>query len=195
MLTIACLLKNGPGFNHKAVKRLMQQCEIIPHTRFVCLSDSKVPCERIELQHNWPRWWGQLELFRPGLFDGPVLYMDLDTTIIRDPKLKIGRGEFWSLKCPKMGKPTSGIMAWDGDFSHIYKSAHLHRKSEDDWVNDGIFPHVQPKIIQDHYPGFYSYKVHVRDKKLPRDADVVYFHGHPRPWQLTESEPYKALLQ
>jgi len=195
MLTIACLLRSGgPDFNEKHVARLMYQCEVIPHNRFVCLSDVPVACERIPLKHNWARWWGQVELFRPGLFDGPVLYMDLDTTVIRDPEIKVGSGEFWALKCPRYGKPTSGIMAWHGDFSRIYEQRDSDMR-HDRWVNEGIFPHVAPKLLQDHLPGFYSYKMHIRDKRLPRDTRVVYFHGKPRPWKLSDGEKYKALLQ
>ncbi len=197
MLTIACLLRSGgPDFNEKHVARLMEQCEVIPHTRFVCLSDVDVPCERIKLSHKWARWWGQIELFRPGLFEGPVLYLDLDTTVLRDPEIRVNPGEFWSLKCPYTAKPTSGVMAWNGDFSRIYQAAVTgcdmnHAR----WVNEGIFPHVEARILQDHCAGFYSYKKHVRDKKLPRDARVIYFHGKPRPWRLPDSEKYKAVLQ
>lgn len=196
-LTIACLLRaGGPDFNEKHVDRFIEQCAIIPHKRLVCFSDVDVSCERIALKNNWARWWGQIELFRPGLFTGPVLYLDLDTTVIRDPQIKVAPGEFWSLKCPYTAKPTSGIMAWDGDFSRIYHAAVTGcDMSHARWVNEGIFPHVAPKFLQDEYAGIYSYKKHVREKKLPRDASVIYFHGKPRPWRLPETEKYKAILQ
>jgi len=196
MLTIACLLKaGGPDFNEKHVARLRKQCERIPHERFVCLSDVDVPCERIALLHKWPRWWGQCELFRPGLFSGPVIYMDLDTTVLADPGINIEPGDFWSLKCQRKGVPTSGIMGWWGDFSKIYEAAQTTDTDPYRWVNEGIFPHVRPKLLQDHLPGFYSYKDHVRGKQLPVDAAVIYFHGKPRPWRLPDDEPHKAVLQ
>jgi alpha-N-acetylglucosamine transferase len=50
--------------------------------RFVCLSNVDVPCERIPLEHDWPGWWSKIELFRPGLFEDRVLYLDLDLVII-----------------------------------------------------------------------------------------------------------------
>lgn len=60
--------------------------------RFVCLTN--VPdefngtIETIPLKHNWPGWWGKLELFRPGVFeDGDrVFYIDLDSIIIQSIK-------------------------------------------------------------------------------------------------------------
>ena len=190
MLTIACLLKvkheGKPEFQPEHVARLQRQCAVIPHDRFVCLSDVDVPCERIPLSGAWPRWWGQLALFEPGLFTGPVLYFDLDTTILRDPGLVPAPGEFWALACPLHGTPTSGIMAWNGDFSAIYHGTPKRERRPARWVNEGIFPHVAPILIQDRLPGFYSYKRHVRGKALPADARVVYFHGQPRPWDIPE---------
>lgn len=189
MLTIATLLRSGGEYNARHVERLRKQCEQhIPHERFVCLSDVNVPCHQIRLAHDWPRWWGQCELFRPDLFDGPVLYMDLDTTVLRDPQIVIEFGEFWSLGWPRNGvmTPTSGVMAWWGGFSHIYEATKKTDRNPLRWVNDGIFPHIKPKIIQDRFPGFYSYKRDVRDKGVPADARVIFFHGKPRPWQVPE---------
>lgn len=191
MLTIACLLKSGGEFKAEHVARLKQQCAKIPYERFVCLSDVKVPCERIPLVHNWPRWWGQCELFRRDLFDGPVLYMDLDTTIIKDPGLVIEPNDFWALGWDGAThqhamEPTSGVMAWWGDFSHIYEKCKVLTMRPAMWVNEGIFPFQPAQFIQERFPGFYSYKRDVRHKGLPADATVVYFHGTPRPWDIPE---------
>lgn len=188
MLTIATLLKSGKEFAPDHVARLKRQCNKIPHTRFVCLSDVDVPCERIPLLHNWPTWWGQCELFRPGLFYGPVLYMDLDTTVLRDPSIVVEQGEFWALGWyGKRGlEPTSGVMAWWGDFSRIYEKAKALDKRPTRWVNEGIFPNVTPRIIQERFQGFYSYKRDIRDKPMPKDVTVVYWHGQPRPWHMKE---------
>ena len=86
VLTVATLLKSGGDFSVRHVERLQGQiAKVLPDAEFVCLSDVPVPCRRIPLIHDqWVRWWGQIELFRPGLFTGPVLYMDLDT-IVRGP--------------------------------------------------------------------------------------------------------------
>lgn len=187
MLTVATLLRSGGDFTVRHVARLRDQiAKVLPDARFVCLSDVAVPCDRIPLIHdNWVRWWGQLELFRPNLFTGPVLYMDLDTTVLRDPGIPVAENEFWSLEGPIRPFPTSGIMSWWGDYSRIYLANKETTFRRQKWVNDGIFPHVTPKIIQQHVPGFYSYKVHIKHRKaLPEDTRVVYFHGYPRPWDL-----------
>lgn len=55
----------------------------IPH-KFVCLSNVEVPVERIALMNNWQGWWSKIELFRPGLFEGRVLFLDLDLLVMKD---------------------------------------------------------------------------------------------------------------
>jgi alpha-N-acetylglucosamine transferase len=85
MLNVVCLLRQGGkvGYNAEWVYKLQRavaQHLSIPH-RFVCLSDCEVSCDRIELQYSDSGFWAKLELFRPGLFNGPVLYIDLDTVI------------------------------------------------------------------------------------------------------------------
>jgi hypothetical protein len=187
VLTILSLLRSGGDFDASHVARLKDQCAVIPHERFVCFSDVEVPCERIVLKHDWRRWWGQLELFSV-VFDGPVLYFDLDTTVLKDPQIPIERGDFWSLAWPRKGvrQPTSGVMAWWGDFSSIYYDALGESMDPDRWVNEAIFKNIQPKIIQDHVPGFYSYKRQVRHRGVPDDARIIFWHGRPRPWNLPE---------
>lgn len=82
-LTIACVLRAGGAFTPEWVGRLQGMvAEHAPPHRFVCLSDQPVPCERVPLEHEWPRWWPKIECFRPGLFQGPVLYLDLDTIVV-----------------------------------------------------------------------------------------------------------------
>ena len=49
-LTVACVLKTGGCYNAEYVRRL--KCGVDAHLRghrFVCLSDTDVPCERIPL--------------------------------------------------------------------------------------------------------------------------------------------------
>lgn len=82
-LTIACVLRSGGVYDAEWVAKLQRGVArhmTLPH-RFVCLSDVDVPCERIPLVTDWPGWWSKIELFRKGLFDGPVLYTDLDSVI------------------------------------------------------------------------------------------------------------------
>jgi len=83
-LTILSVLKSGGEYDAGWVSKLMRACTrnlTIPH-RFECLSDVEVPCQRIPLKHDWPGWWSKIEIFRPGVIQGPTLYLDLDTVIV-----------------------------------------------------------------------------------------------------------------
>lgn len=93
MITVACVYWAGRFRGREAIytpewvgklRNMVRQNLPVEH-RFVCLTNSRVPCEKIPLKHNWPGWWSKIELFRPGLFENDrVLYLDLDTVIFKD---------------------------------------------------------------------------------------------------------------
>lgn len=195
-VTVACVLRSGGEFRPEHVARLKAMCErFVPHERFVCLSDVEVPCERIELLHAWPRWWGKCELFRPKLLDGPTLYFDLDTTITAPFSVPLKVGDFWMLRdfyeYERRGKstPASGVMAWHGRFTAIYESLRVRSSppTAAEWDQRHIAQFVRAKLLQAHLPGIYSYKAHIRGKPMPADARVICYHGQPRPWAVEEA--------
>lgn len=56
--------------------------------KFYCLTnkmDADIPAEKIPLSHpnEWPGWWAKIDLHRPDLPSGRILYLDLDIHIIR----------------------------------------------------------------------------------------------------------------
>ncbi|RYF05591.1 MAG: hypothetical protein EOO77_28205, partial [Oxalobacteraceae bacterium] len=88
MLTVACVFKSfaGTAFGHSYDATWVQKLAsgaarhlTVPH-RFVCLTNMGEieGVETIPLSNDWPGWWSKVEMFRPGLFDGPVLSFDLD---------------------------------------------------------------------------------------------------------------------
>jgi hypothetical protein len=175
---------------HDGVKRNLT----IPH-RFRCLSDMDVPCGE-KLEHDWPKWWPKLELFRPGVIQNPTLYLDLDT-IVTGP-LDAFRNihtdfamlrSFWN--DDMVG---SGVMWFSGDnvphgvytkFSRQADAyiAHYKRVEHAPYIGDQAFiwDTLNRDIAQvnDWVDGIYSYKFHC-SKRLPKDARIVCFHGHPR---------------
>lgn len=204
MITVACVLRSGGIYDAKWVRKLRDGVArhlTMPH-RFVCLSDVGVPCERIALKTDWRGWWSKIELFRHGLFDGPVLYFDLDTVIVGSldaiaayPHLFTMAHEFYRphLLC-------STAMAWTGDYSFIHRAfaadpvviaAKYDAVTPDDRVGDQAF-------IEDCLKGrkvdtfrdlfgersIASYKVHACQAAPPADAAAVAFHGRPKPHEL-----------
>lgn len=197
MLTVICVLRSGGIYDASWVEKLKRGCERhMPKHIFNCLSDVPVPCNRIPMQHDWPSWWSKIELFRPGVIDGPTLYLDLDTVIVG--KVEILRNgvdfamlqSFW--KADMVG---SGVMYFSGENvpTHIYEKfakqpkayiAHHERNAEGTYVGDQAYifdcmKHDVPRI-NDYLPGIKSYKMHCT-RRLPADASIVCFHGQPRP--------------
>lgn len=126
MLTVACVLRQGGRYSAAWVRKLrhgvarhLKQ----PH-RFVALADGP-PVEGVEtipLATAWPGWWSKIELFRPGLFSGPVLYIDLDSVIV-GPLDGLARTTPGFTMCRDFIAPAnknSSVMAWLGDYSILW---------------------------------------------------------------------------
>lgn len=128
MITVACVLRAGGkvGYDASWVEILQNSVKrnlTIPH-RFVCLSDVDVSCERISLDTQGSGWWAKIQLFKPGLFSGPILYFDLDTVICGnlDPIVEtaIKHNKFLMEYDIGFKLSSSAIMFWNGDYSKIY---------------------------------------------------------------------------
>lgn len=127
MLNIVCVLKQGGkvGYDSTWVDKLqsaIQRHVTLPY-RFICLSDCEVNCIRIPLTDVGSGFWSKMELFKPGQFVGPVLYIDLDTVIcsnIDDIILRCQSEKFvmWLEKDKNIH--SSALMYWDGDYSYLW---------------------------------------------------------------------------
>lgn len=193
MVNVVCVLKSGGVYGPEYVEKLYTGvCEHLMDCEFHVLSD--VPgVATIPLKHNWSGWWSKLELFRPKLFDGPVLYFDLDT-VIQDDLHDIAASIHGFTMLSDFTRPkevASGVMAWDGDYSYLYQTFASHPQK---WQKmypqrgDGLFiaDHLRetPYRWQELVPRqIVSYKVH-RRKGQGQDASVVCFHGNPRPHEV-----------
>lgn len=191
MVTVACVLRSGGDYTPEYVERLAYGVQRHSPWRFVALSDCSLDFETIPLAHDWPGWWAKLELFRPGLFEGPVLYLDLDTVIVGDlsPLMSV-KHEFTMLA--DFFKPqyaASGVMAWEGDWSRIYRafasnpSGHIARCNTRQCFGDGGFIAKnlgrRPDIWQARCPNLIASRKVVATRNA--DERIVCYHGRPRP--------------
>jgi len=199
VLSIVCVLKSGGIYTADWVRKLRDACkrQAVKH-RFTCLSDVEVPCERIPLKHDWPAWWSKIELFRPGVIEGPTLYLDLDTVVcgpinvngLQDIDFAMLRS-FW-----KEDMVGSGVMWFNKVPTHVYQKfakqpeayiSHHERNANGPYVGDQAFvwDSMDRDVTQinDYIPGIYSYKMHCK-AFLPNDASIVCFHGSPRPTEV-----------
>jgi hypothetical protein len=126
-LTVACVYRSGSTlYSPRYIEVLWDMVArhvTVPY-RFVCLSDVAVPCDRIPLITDWPGFYSKIELFRPGLFEGPVLYFDLDTVIHGncDELAKLASElEFGCVSDPLGGHMNSSVMTFTADCSFIFE--------------------------------------------------------------------------
>jgi len=199
-LTVACVLKSGGQYDAEwvAILRAAVARHMSWQHRFVCLTDMDVSgtdAEAVPLEENWPGWWSKIELFRPDLFDGPMLYLDLDSVIVGDLSgLPVNAG-FCAMQEPsRVGGICSTAMAWRGDFSAIYRQfwsdpetymwLHDHDRA-DRRIGDQAFIYATLRD-KGHRPSVWkgrkvcSFKHHCK-AVLPPGAAVVAFHGKPKP--------------
>lgn len=210
MITIACVMKSGGVYDLEWVRRL--QRGVLAHLstdyRFVCLSDKPlVGVETIPLIHDWKGWWSKIELFRPGLFKGRVLYFDLDTIIVGDLASVANYPHHFTL-AHEYYRPKhfcSTAMAWDATQSFgLYESfvqkpeKHMRRcdvelRLAKKLIGDQAFieTHLDdigltPDTFRDLFGErtIASYKVHQCERRPPADAVAVAFHGKPKPHEI-----------
>jgi len=190
--TILTVLRSGGEYTPAHVARLYDQCRDYP---FLCLSDVDLSIPHYRMRHDWPGWFSKLELFR---LQGPILYLDLDTTITGDltPLLTAAEEhDFIALRNP-LDTPSrfgSGLMAWNGNLTRIYRrfaedpARHIRRcKTQEVWGDQGFIAEDIPNTVfwQDLFPGeILSWKADCKEG-VPPEARVVYFHGRPRPWEV-----------
>lgn len=141
---------------------------------------------------EFPHWWCKMSVFR---IKGPALYFDLDTTIISDitPLIEAAQRErFITLRDFNRDRVASGVMAWNGDVSHIYDEFSVDPEGfmnqypggDQDFIHDGGHcPVYWQDILPNHIQ---SYKCHIRRNTMHPECRVVAFHGKPRPWDIPE---------
>ena len=194
MITVACVLRSGGPYTPEwvyALKRNLNQ--YLADYTFRVLSDcSCFGQEGIPFKYNWPGWWSKLELFCPGLFEGPVLYLDLDTLVVGDLSeiaTYTGRlamnSDFFR---PQFAQ--SGVMMWTPgpltdaiwqDFCNEPDHMRIPRRDDGQWLHLYTLASKQlPDRLQDLFPGqLVSYKVEARNGPPP-NARLVCFHGSPK---------------
>lgn len=202
MLNVVCIQTgNYLGRGAEYVRKLRAQVKrhlTLPHRFFVVTDDASslypgMTCKPAAL----PGWWEKIRLFKPGMFEGRVLFLDLDTYLVGniDDIASYG-GQFATLQ--DFWRPQGlgpAVMLWEpGDFTaSIWQEFEAqgkpmsHPQGDQFWLENldqGKFA-KRIDILQRLYPGaFVSYKTHAVEA-VPEGAKVVCFHGKPRPHEAT----------
>lgn len=189
-VTVACVEWGdylGRGTQYVRALASMVAANLVTPHRFVCLTDqpSRHPgIQTMQLTPGRIGWWNKLELFRPGIFAGRVLFLDLDS-VITGPldELVASKGIIhlsdWGWKMPVYG---SGVMVWDaGEHAAIwvrdYPGLYSHHHGDQDWITRiGGWDRFPPQLAR-------SYRYHCTEA-VPEGCAVVSFHGEPKPHQV-----------
>lgn len=194
MVTMACVLRSGGEYTPEHLYQMVDKFhKHNPGVHVQCLTDMEIDHPAITplpLKHNWPGWWSKIELFRPGLFDGPTIYMDIDTATLGS--IEFDYDEFTML--PAAYRPRGGInssiMAWREPPTHIYEKFARNPdrwmatyRTTQRWGDQGFIRDSLGQKPLTFGEQFRSYKAHCR-RRVPAGTSVVYFHGRPKPWQV-----------
>lgn len=161
----------------------------------VCLTDDASGITEVDrivkMKHNYPKWWGKVELFREDISDRKYrLFLDLDTVLIDDASflLHLNDGFYGIRDLYNLDVLQTGIMKWEHneEYHKIYtqfQSVDISKymnKGDHEWIGSLV---KNPKFIQDQFPGeISSYKKHLSHiTKKFMSPSVVCFHGDPRP--------------
>lgn len=182
MVTSVCVLRSGGDFRPEHVQRLAKQ---VPG--LVCLSDTPVDgVPVIPLVHAWPKWWSKCELMRPDI-PGDLFYLDLDTLVINMPPMPKGDAVLTDFGDPNV--IGSGLMyLTEATRARIWadwiKCPEAHMAAHTKWPagDQGfLLKHLRGALRWQNLIRVYSWKIHCK-RGIPSDADVVCWHGRPRPW-------------
>jgi hypothetical protein len=152
------------------VKRYLRQDH-----KFVCVGNS--PFEG---------WWAKISLFEPGRFEGRVLYLDLDVTVVGPLDDLVAFDEpFVIMKDAFRMGFNSSVMAWDaGAADHIYleyldRGEPKVKGGDQSWV-------FQQRPSARLFPRQWcqSFKQACIRGGFQPDMRVCIFHGWPKPWDL-----------
>ena len=124
---IVVCLKTGDKneFTSEHVYKIRDMCvkHISLDYDFYCLTnETKLDCNIIPLEHNWPGWWSKFELYK---IPGPVFYVDLDTIILNNIDDIVLRFTNTSFSClcnfhRNIRKLNSSIIGWKDNALTIY---------------------------------------------------------------------------
>lgn len=208
MTTIACVWVKGNvpyGVEYVARLKAMVAKHLTREHRFVCLTDrpwdlpvdiAAIPIPGVGKMFGW---WAKVRLFERGLFDGRVVYLDLDTLIVKDLDPIVDFPSSFAL-VPTAGsfQPkshhqvvklfNSSVMVWDaGVNSQLFTdwnqrvADRLH--GDQDWIGEQ-WPHASMMPLE-WYPRLSA----IQAGPVPDDAIVV-LAKKPKPEEAAKKWPW-----
>lgn len=184
MLTVCCV-KWGKKYPVEYVTKLeaMVKRNLSVAHEFVCFTDDpgSVKCKARKLPPGLDGWWNKIYLFKRGLFEGRVLFLDLDVVITGSlDELVSVQSRFCTISDWHLPGYNSSVFVMDKDshpeiWDDFDKTVMDVFNGDQDWItekirNAAVFPSQWCVSYRSHaVPG------------IPKGAKVVVFHGYPKP--------------
>lgn len=183
MIYVVCV-NQGTKYSPEYVRVLEAQVKrnLSVEHEFVCITDKpkNYSCKTLPIERGLKGWWPKLQVFKRGLFDKPVLFLDLDVCITGsldeivwfDSPFAIISD--WHLPCFN-----SSVMLLDPDcHPEVWDEFRTYKGTpggDQRWITDMV-PYAQT------FPEEWcvSYRTHAV-KSPPKHSKVVVFHGSPKP--------------
>lgn len=160
---------------------------MVPGIRCITQDDiGGIKCLRPEIQ--WPGWWCKMNAYNPALFDDDMLLIDLDTTVFRLPKIPTVTTVLPDFYRPELiGSGFMYVTAEDRKkiWQQWMRDPQLHmrrNRTRQRWGDQGFLMDIIGSSAR-WGDNVVSWKVHCTSG-VPPAADVICFHGKPRPWEV-----------
>lgn len=170
MITITTVLKTSNRYTTHWIdimKNSLDRHMTIDY-QFEPMSDRHHPYKNHDFVQDNPGFWNKIELFRPGVFSTPVLFLDLDTVITGDlaPIIAACAGQDFLMyrggadKKTGLRHPSSPVMYWEQCPHHLWDvwnsqpKEYWFKKYAGGSFGDQAFirDHTDFKLIQDLMP-------------------------------------------
>lgn len=176
-----CVLRSGGDYGPEHVRWLAKQ---VPD--LVCLSDVPVQgVETVPMRYGFPGWWSKIELCSD-VFDGDLMYFDLDTVVFDVPKVErttVLRDFYYP---ETMGSGLMYIAQADKArvFEDFMRQPGLHMRRHSVGGDQAFLQqHIGDCQKWQDVARVVSFKAHCQ-QWVPEGTQVVCFHGQPRPWHV-----------
>jgi len=202
MINVACVFhsQKNPGkieYNLSWVDKLYRAVarNLDMPFAFTCLSNVDTSYNTVKLISKSNGYWNKIELFRKNLFDGPVLYFDLDLIICKNITKVVEQlpiDKFLMVEEPYKKIHNSSIMYWNGDYSYLYENyiqnqhsiineyADISRQGnlgDQGYINENVKHDTIQYYTNDNFVGWQHHKIN----SIILNPSILVFTGTQKP--------------
>lgn len=151
-------------------------------------------------------WWYKMQLFNKEYFAGDLLYLDLDTVVVRDLTwiTDLPTHKLWAVRDFRFLQDTdsyeinSSVMWWNVEKFHWlwekfansdpYQEVKKHN-GDQDYIDSNLAPNQRAYFPESSMTSWrWQAQQHNADAIIPSTTSVLIFHGSPKPHEVTDPQ-------